>query len=50
MSQKRFNNLMVLHVHKDYVDSDLDLDVIHDQFVAKSENRLRLFGKTNEVQ
>ena len=50
MSQKRFNNLMVLHVHKDYVDSDLDLDVIHDQFVAKSENRLRLFGKANEVQ
>ena len=50
MSQKRFNNLMVLHVHNDYVDSDLDLDVIHDQFVAKSENRLRLFGKANEVQ
>ena len=39
MSQKRFNNLMLLHVQKDEVDS-MDLQIVHDQFVAQSEHRL----------
>ena len=39
MSQQRMNNLMLLHVHKDIVDS------LANDFVADSEHRLKIFGK-----
>lgn len=44
MSQQRMNNLMLLHVHKDIVDS-LDLKCVANDFVADSKHRLKIFGK-----
>lgn len=44
MSQVRLNSLLLLHVHKDKTDA-LDLLQCGDDFVAKSEHRLNLFGK-----
>ena len=44
MSQQRMNNLMLLHVHKDIVDS-LDLRSVANDFVADSELKLKIFGK-----
>ena len=44
MSQQRMNNLMLLHVHKDVVDS-LDLKSVANDFVMDSEHRQKIFGK-----
>ena len=44
MSQQRMNNLMLLHVHKDIVDS-LELECVANDFVADSEHRLKIFGR-----
>ena len=48
MSQERLNYLILLHVHKDYVDS-LDLKQIHNDFVEGSEHRLRMFVKYTDL-
>jgi len=38
------NHLAVLHVHRDRL-YNIDIDVIAREFVAKSENRLAIFGR-----
>ena len=43
MSQERLNNLLVLHVHKEKVDS-LALEKVAQDFVSGREGRLRQFG------
>ena len=43
MLQQRFNDLMVLFVHRDSLDQ-LDLNDIGNKFVAGNETRLRIFG------
>ena len=43
MTQKRLNNLMILHVHKDRTDLLNEIEVAN-EFVGDSEHRLRLFG------
>ena len=43
-SQVRFNNLLVLHVHKDRTDK-LNMKTCLNDFVSGSEHRLHLFGK-----
>ena len=43
MSQKRLNNLMLLHVHKSETD-DLDLIDVANDFIAHSEHRKQFFG------
>ena len=42
MSQKRLNNLMLLHVHKSETD-DLDLIDVANDFIAHSEHRKQFF-------
>ena len=44
MSQRRLNNLMLLHVHKILTDS-LDVVRVANEFVGESEHRLQIFGK-----
>jgi len=44
MSQKRLNWLMILHVHKERTDN-LSIERIVNLFVARKEERLRIFGK-----
>ena len=44
MSQKRLNWLMILHVHKERTDN-LNIERIVNLFVARKEERLRIFGK-----
>ena len=43
MTQQRLNNLMVLHIHKDLVDS-LELERVAKGFVSGREGRQRVFG------
>ena len=43
MTQQRLNNLMVLHIHKDLVDS-LELERVAKDFVSGREGRQRVFG------
>lgn len=43
MTQKRLNNLMLLHVHKD-ITATLDMKVVANDFIGDSEHRLQLFG------
>ena len=43
MTQKLFNNMMILHIHKDKTD-ELDLNVIAEQFINVNERR-NFFGK-----
>lgn len=43
MSQLRFNNLLVLHVHKDRADQ-LNLKTCLNEFVSGSDHRIHLFG------
>ena len=38
MTQKLFNNMMILHIHKDKTD-ELDLNVIAEQFINVNERR-----------
>ena len=42
-SQERLNNLLVIHVHKEKVDS-LALEKVAQEFVSGREGRLRQFG------
>ena len=42
--QKRLNNLMTLHIHKNYTDA-LSLEFCINDFVTGSEHRLTLFGR-----
>ena len=44
MSQQRFNNLMVLLVHKERTDSLNEVDIAN-ELVGDSDHRLRMFGK-----
>ena len=44
MTQKLFNNMMILHIHKDKTD-ELDLNVIAEQFINVNEKRRNFFGK-----
>ena len=44
MSQLRFNNLIVLHIHKEKTDN-LDLTACLNEFVSGNEHRLSVFGK-----
>ena len=44
MMQKRLNNLMILHVHKDRTDL-LNETAVENEFVGILEHRLRLFEK-----
>ena len=42
-TQKRLNNLMTLHIHKNYTDA-LSLEFCVNDFVTGNEHRLTLFG------
>ena len=44
MTQERLNHLMILHVHKEIIDS-ISLSDIANNFVSKCEHRLNIFGK-----
>ena len=44
MKQERLNHLMLLHVHKELIDT-LNLADVTNDFVSSSKNRLRIFGK-----
>ena len=44
MTQKRLNNLLILHVHKDRTD-DIPLSEVLNDFVSKGERRSHVFGK-----
>jgi len=44
MTEQRLNNCMMLHVHKDIVDS-MDLTAIAADFASLNEERMRYFGK-----
>lgn len=44
MSQRRLNDLMILHVHKDHTDK-LNLMHIANDFISASEQRLSLYRK-----
>ncbi|XP_078613923.1 zinc finger MYM-type protein 1-like [Branchiostoma floridae x Branchiostoma japonicum] len=44
MTEQRLNNCMLLHVHKDIVDT-MDLNAIVTDFVSLNEERMRYFGK-----
>ena len=43
MSQQRLNNLLVLHVHKDIIDT-VNLKSIANDFIKDSEHRHKVFG------
>ena len=49
MSQVRLKFLMILHVHKEFIDQ-LDLDEPANQFVSNksADHRLSIFGKFTE--
>lgn len=44
MGQERLNNLMVLHVHKEYTDNIVLIDVAN-EFISKCPRRQSVFGK-----
>ena len=44
MTQKLFNNMMILNIHK-YKTDELDLNVIVEQFINVNERRRNFFGK-----
>ena len=44
MGQERLNNLMVLHVHKEYTDKIVLIDVAN-EFISKCPRRQSVFGK-----
>ena len=47
MTQKRLNNLMVLHVHSDCTDELSDIAVAN-EFVKGNEHRMRIFGNFSD--
>ena len=44
MAQKRYNNLLMLNIHKERIDS-VDLKEIAEAFAEKNDRRMRFFGK-----
>jgi hypothetical protein len=44
MTEKRLNNVMILHVHKDYTD-ELSLVEVANDFIQGSDHRKNYFGK-----
>ena len=44
MTQVRFNDLLILHIHKEKTDN-LDLASCLNEFIAGNEHRLSLFGE-----
>ena len=44
MTEKRYNNLLILHVHKHKTD-ELNLTDIAKEFVNRNERRINFFGK-----
>ena len=44
MTQERLNNLMILHVHKEYSD-ELNLHDVANEFVSVNERRQQVFGQ-----
>ena len=48
MTQERLNHLLLLHAHKQLIDS-IDLIAVANGFVALSDHRLGLFGKFSEA-
>ena len=49
MSQRRFNNIMLLNVHKDLTDG-LDMPTIARQLVDADERRRHFFGTVHSPQ
>ena len=43
MTQQRFNNVLIPHVHKEKLDQ-LDLNSIRSDFIAKNQSRKAFFG------
>ena len=43
-TEKRLNNLLILHVHKDHTD-DIPLPEVLNDFVSRGERRFHVFGK-----
>ena len=48
MTSNRLNNMMVLHVHKEKVDSFSLIDVAH-SFVEHSQHRFDIIGEFSDV-
>ena len=44
MKQECLNSLMILHVHKDFIDA-LDLSLVANEFVEGNETRKQRLGK-----
>ena len=44
MTEKRYNNLMMLNIHKERTD-EIDLIKIAKDFVQRNDRRLKFFGK-----
>jgi hypothetical protein len=44
MTQKRYNNLLMLNIHKERIDS-VDLRALAKAFAEKNDKRIRFFGK-----
>ena len=49
VTDKRLNNLLVLHVHKDMTDA-IDLVDVANEFVQGRENRIQIFGKFSKLE
>lgn len=47
MKGQRYNNLLILHIHKARVDA-LDVTAIAREFVYRNKQRLKFFGKLSE--
>ena len=43
MTQQRFNNLMILHVHQEFTDA-IDIDAVLQEFIATSEGKQLYFN------
>ena len=43
MTQRRLNNLLILHIHQEETDA-INLNTVARQFVAKGDNRCTIFG------
>ena len=48
MKQERLNNLMVLHVHKDYTDK-IPLTTVANEFISKCPRRQQVFGEFDKL-
>ncbi len=44
MTQKRYNNLLMLNIHKERIDS-VDLRELAKAFAEKDDRRIRFFGR-----